>query len=600
MPVLGQAQAPPRYIIKPAVGTGTLGFSGDGGAATAAELSQPYSVVLDASGNLYIADQVNSRVRKVTPDGTITTIAGNGTNGFSGDGKAGTSAELYFPCGVAVDSSGNVYIADTDNHVVRKLATSGTISTFAGINAAGFVGDTGAATSAELNYPVGLALDAAGNLYIADSANNRIRMVATDGTITTFAGDGNPNYAGDGGAATGAELNDPQGVAVDSAGAVYIADTGNHVIRKVSTDGTISTVAGNGAPGYAGDGGPATLASFNYPKSVVVDAGGNLFITDSFNSRIRVVTEDGTVTTVAGNGELSDTGDGGPADSASLRFPSGAAMDAAGDLYIADTQNNRIRLLTPQGDLPSINNGGVIGAAGFGAFSSAAPGSWIEIYGMKLASVTLQWTAADFNGTTAPTSLGGTSVSIGGVPAFVSYVSPAQVNALVPSNAGLGPQDVTVTTAAGTSAPHTLNLYATQPALNAPPSFMIGGRQYAAAVLDDGVSYALPTGAIPNIAAHPAQPGETIVIFGTGFGPVTPSVDAGQIAPQSTALNLQLRMYVGQKPATVTYAGLAPGAVGLYQFNVVVPALADNDAAPVSFTLNGAPGKQTLYIAVKN
>ncbi len=600
-----QAQAPLGYTIATVAGNGTNGYSGDDGPATGAQLFDPYGVVLDKSGNLYIADQLNNRIRKVSPDGTITTVAGKGTTGYSGDGSAATSAELYHPCGLALDSAGNLYIADAASNVIRKLSTSGTITTVAGNQTAGYAGDGGAATSASLYEPLGVAVDAAGNIYIADSFNSRIRMVA-NGTISTLAGNGFTGRSGDGGAATSASLNRPQGVTVDTAGNLYIADTDNHVVRKVAVDGTISTVAGNGTWGYSGDGGPATQAALFYPKSVAVDAAGNLYIVDTFNSRIRVVAADGAITTVAGNGVPGDWGDGGPASSARLKFPSGVALDAAGNLYIADTQSNRIRLLTPlsqpanAGAVPAISRCRVAGAAAFGAFTWVAPGSWIEIYGSNLAANSRGWTAADFNGVKAPTSLDGTRVTIGGQDAFIAYISPTQVNAQLPSNVGAGSQQVTVTTAAGTSAPYTVTVNPAQPGLLPSPSFQIGGKQYVAALLSDGATYVLPPGAIPGAASRPAHPGETIVLYGVGFGPVSPSVDAGEIVRQNNALTMPVQVFFGQMPATVSYAGLAVGAVGLYQFNVVVPNLPPSDAVPVTFTLGGISGGQTLYTAVQN
>ncbi len=606
LPAWCQAQAPLKYTVTTVAGNGTSGYSGDGGAAIAAQLNNPCTVAVDGSGNIYIADQLNNRVRMVAPDGTVSTVAGSGTAGFAGDGSAATSAQLNHPCGVALDSSGNLYIADSANHVIRKRVTSGTLSTVAGNATAGYAGDGAAATDASLNTPIGLAVDATGNLYIADTLNHRVRKLATDGKITTVAGNGFEGRAGDGSAATSASLTGPQAVALDAAGNLYIADTSNAVVRKVAADGTITTVAGTGIKGHSGDGGPATQAALNYPKGLAVDGTGNLYIADSFNSRIRVVAATGVITTVAGNGTFGDSGDGGPATSAQLRFPSGLALDAAGNLHVADSQNSRIRRLTPipreadSGAAPSISPGGVVGAAAFGAFTSVAPGSWIEIYGSNLAASSRGWAAADFIGVKAPASLDGTKVTIGGQAAFVAYVSPTQLNAQLPSNLGAGAHEITVTTAAGTSAPYSITVNPTQPGLYAPPSFRIGDQQYVAALLSDGATFVLPSGAIPEVASRPARPGETIVLYGVGFGPVTPSVDAGEIVRQGNALATPLQIFFGQTPATVAYAGLAPGTVGVYQFNVVVPNVAASHAVPLTFTLGGASGAQTLYTAVQN
>ncbi len=274
-------------IITTFAGTGTAGYSGDGGAATSAELSYPAGVAVDASRNVYIID--DNRIRKVTAaTGIITTIAGNGTAGYSGDGGAATSAELYYSNGVAVDASGTIYIVD--NNRIRKVTSStGIITTIAGNGTAGYTGDKGPATAAELSYPGGVAVDALGNVYIADVANNRIRKItASTGIITTIAGNGALGYSGDGGAATSAELNLPSGVAVDASGNVYIADDSNNVIRKITAGtGIITTIAGYGSPGYAGDGGTATSAQLNDPQEVTVDTLGNVYIADLGNNRIR-------------------------------------------------------------------------------------------------------------------------------------------------------------------------------------------------------------------------------------------------------------------------------------------------------------------------
>ncbi|MBI2889796.1 MAG: hypothetical protein HYY13_03320 [Nitrospirae bacterium] len=329
--------------ISTVAGTGTGGYSGDGGSATSAAINQPWAVALDTAGNIYIADRANHRVRKVTTAGTISTVAGNGTAGFSGDNGAATLANLNTPSGVALDSSGNLYIADQANHRIRKVDTTGLITTFAGTGTAAYSGDGGPATSAEINTPQGLAVDTSGKLYIADTSNYRIRMVNGAGNITTVAGNGSAGYTGDNGPATSATLNNPASVALDTAGNFYIADQSNAVIRKVSSASIITTAAGSGTSGYSGDGGPATSAKLNAPADVAVAPDGTLYIADTSNNRVREVSVGGTIRTAAGTGTAGFSGDGGLPTSAMVNAPRGVATNVSGFLYIADTDNNRIR-----------------------------------------------------------------------------------------------------------------------------------------------------------------------------------------------------------------------------------------------------------------
>jgi uncharacterized protein YjiK len=333
-------------IITTIAGTGTAGYSGDGGSATSARLYYPAGITLDDSGNLYIADDWNQRIRKVDTSGFITTVAGNGSIGYSGDGGQATSAQLATPRGIALDSSGNLFVAVYDSHRIRKVSTSGTITTVAGDGSAGTSGDGGSATSAGLRFPWGVTLDSSGNLYIAQYDSHVIRKVDNSGTITRFAGTSTYGYSGDGGSATSARLNSPRHVAVDSSGNLYIADSGNHRIRKVDTLGIITTVAGNGLEGYSGDGGSAISAQLDHPEGVALDSFGHLYIADSGNHRIRKVNASGIITTVAGTGVAGYSGDGGDAASVQLYGPSHVALDSFGNLYIADNNNHRIRKVT--------------------------------------------------------------------------------------------------------------------------------------------------------------------------------------------------------------------------------------------------------------
>jgi uncharacterized protein (TIGR03437 family) len=348
-------------IITRVAGTGVDGFSGDGGPALAARLNQPSGLAIDASGNLFIADTINRRVRKIGPDGTITTVAGNGGVGYSGDNGPATSAQLYDPNGIALDASGILFIADEYNQRVRKVGPDGIITTVAGNGTAGYSGDGGPATGAQLNDPNGIALDASGILYIADTDNSRIRRVGSDGTITTVAGNGTGGYSGDGGLAAKAQLNGPKGISIDATGNLYIADTNNNRVRKVSTAGAITTVAGNGALGYAGDGGPATSAKMAYPYGVTLDKAGYLYITDQGNQRIRKVTG-GTISTIAG----STFGDGAPAVFGSLNTPNAVAKDKNGNVYVADSFHNSVRKIATDGTIATLAGTGVSGYSGDG------------------------------------------------------------------------------------------------------------------------------------------------------------------------------------------------------------------------------------------
>ncbi len=334
--------------IVTAAGTGTAGDKN--GPATAAELSHPWGIAVDSSGDLFIADADNSVVRElIRATSTVVTVAGNGKAGFKGDGGPATAAELNNPNTVAVDSAGDLFISDANNNRIREVATSGTITTIAGNGTAGFKGDGGSATAAEINSPRGLTVDSAGDVFFADNPNNRIREVEASGTITTVVGDGKAGYKGDGGAATAAELDAPNTIVVDSAGDLFIGDANNNAVREVSgSSGDITTLAGTGKAGNSGDGGPATASKLNGPLGVAVDSAGDVFIADTSNNRVReIVAATGDIITVAGTGTAGDTGDGGDATAAELNAPPRIAIDSAGDLFITDATGNVIREVTP-------------------------------------------------------------------------------------------------------------------------------------------------------------------------------------------------------------------------------------------------------------
>ncbi len=328
--------------ISTIAGTGTAGYSGNGGAATAAKLQRPEDVFIDASNNVYIADGGNSCVRKINSSGIITTVAGTGSSGYSGDGGQATAATFRQITSVILDASGNIYIADMSNHRVRQVNTSGVVNTIAGNGSPGYSGDGGQATAAKLSNPLSMVLDASGNLYIADGGNNVIRKVNTSGIITTIAGGG--GSLGDGGPATAAQFSWPRSLAMDASGNMFIADEYHHRIRIINTSGTINTIAGTGTPGFSGDGGPATAGKINYPTGVDIDASGNIYVADFYNHVVRKINTSGIISTVAGTGGSPGySGDGGPATAAKLNDCAGVMVSSSGNIYAADFQNNAIR-----------------------------------------------------------------------------------------------------------------------------------------------------------------------------------------------------------------------------------------------------------------
>ena len=341
-------------IIATIAGNGTAGYNGDGGQAAAAQLDAPNAIFIASDGSYYISDYINCRIRRIIPSGVISTVAGNGTCGYTGDGAAATSAEVDYPSGLAMDGAENLYIVDGSN-AVRKVNPNGIITTFAGTGTAGFAGDGGLATAAQLSAVKSVAADSLGNIYIADGGNNRIRIVYPSGYIATFAGNGSASYSGDGGLATAAAINYPHGMVADGAGDIYIADRSNQRIRMVNPQGIISTVAGDGTAGYSGDGGSATSATLNYPRGLTIDAANNIFINDAQNDVIRMVDAAGIIQTVAGTGASGYSGDGGSAQVAQLYLynsgsPSlvdlGIAVDGSGNIYIPDADNQRVRKVT--------------------------------------------------------------------------------------------------------------------------------------------------------------------------------------------------------------------------------------------------------------
>jgi sugar lactone lactonase YvrE len=347
IPLISSGAAPSGGTMVTVAGTGAAGFAGEKGSAAQAHLFLPHGIAFDAKDLLNFADALNHRVRRLGPKGKIVTVVGKGGSGpsagdFAGDGGQATGARLNEPLAIAFDAAGDLLLLDSLNNRVRMVDSGGETSTVAGsgpmgAGSGGFAGDNGPAAQALLNQPAGMALDGMNNLYIADSGNHRVREIGSDGVIRTIAGTGDPGASGDGGLATAAHLTTPYGLALDAAGDLYVADLAENVVRKILASGMITTVAGTGTAGFSGDEGLATKAPLNQPRGLALDSAGNLFIADSGNHRVRRVDQDGNITTVAGNGSLVFAGEGGLSTNAGLRGPVDVAVDADGSLFISDT-----------------------------------------------------------------------------------------------------------------------------------------------------------------------------------------------------------------------------------------------------------------------
>jgi uncharacterized protein (TIGR03437 family) len=580
----------PQAVINTVAGNGTLVFSGDGGPATKAGIGIPPDMAVDSAGNLYIADRNNNRIRKVDTSGTISTFAGNGTAGFSGDGGPATSAELFSPTAIAVDGAGNVYIADGGSNGLRKVNTSGIINSVPVISS----------SLSRISSPGGITADSAGNLYISDLNGSAIYKLDKTGTLTTVAG-GAFGFSGDGGAATKAALYFPSGVAVDSSGNIYFADKGNNRVRKVDTKGIITTFAGTGTAGFTGDGGAATSAKLGLNltvafQGVAVDSAGNVYIADPQNNRIRMVNPSGIISTFAGNGTAFATGglgngDGGRPTAASVLQPNSVKVDGAGNVFIADTNHNLIRKITGAvatgGSAPVIS--GVVNGASFQP--GIVANSWVTIQGAGLATKTDDWSNSIVNGT-LPTSLDGVSVSMGGKAAYIYFVSPGQLNVLAP-DVPAGPVSVTVTTASGTSA-----AFASIASAYGPAFFGWPDNQVVATRTD--YSYAVKAATFAGATTVAAKPGDVIVLWATGFGPTNPTIPTGVVVPsdQTYATSSLPSITIDNVSATVYGAALAPGSAGLYQIAIQVPpSLADGDW-PIQALIGGAMSPAGTILSV--
>jgi uncharacterized protein (TIGR03437 family) len=615
-------------------GLSLLGSIGDGGPATSAGLYPPPStfagVAIDGVGNLYIADGGNNRVRKVS-GGIITTFAGGGSGG---DGGQANQAALKLPSGVAVDKAGNVYIADQEAGLVRMVNTSGIISTVAGGGGFTSSGDGGSATKAGFaNGPLTVAVDSLGNLYIAEGAGARVRKVS-GGIISTFAGNGNSGFLGDNGPAVNAEFFGAEGIVADNAGNVYIADYNNFRVRKVDTSGNITTVVGQGQSGLANDGGLPILAELQ-PAGLALDPSGNLYISDYLGDRIRKVTfaetppglsasayslffaaKASSASASSGSQELTISTEGPP-----LNFTVTTATTSGGSAWLAGnarsgttpatmtvtvgalpigTYNGTLTItpttpgyttpitvaivvnitatVPPAPVITDVQNG-----ASFQTGSGYIAGSFATIRGTNLASTTDTWNASITGSGQLPTALDGVTVTFYGSPAYISYISPTQINIVAPADAGYS-SDIVVNNN-GASGGFTAGGGVADPAF-----FSWPGNQVVATHQD--YSYAVAPGTFPTLTTVAAQPGEVIILWGTGFGATTPSTLPGVVVPgdQEYSTSSPVTVTINNIPATVYGAALAPGFVGEYQVAIQVPASLTAGNWPVVATAGGIDG----------
>ena len=719
------------------------GYAGDEGPATSARLHFPIMAKLDSDGALLIADRSNDVIRRVAPSGTITTMAGRVRS------IADTTAlktEISDAADTAIDASGNAYIVDSGNNVIRRIDRQGQSSSIRstlfedlkgiGIDATGTIfvlsgskliqiagGEVNLQSAFDLTLggfltaPSRMAVDAARKrIYFAIPSKHQLsvlNLATTPPSYSNFAGTGTAGFAGDGGAAAAARLNSPQDMAADAAGNVYVADTGNNRLRRISAAGVIDTVAGNGSPSDGSD------VIFGFagrvrPTSVAIDAAGRVVFADVVSVRRFDPTTKGLSTLAAGilsipfpNGSgtsslfAGSTGDGGESLSSPVEA-SWVKTDTVGRVYFG-TYDNRVRYLRPYeitefeivsgdnqaveiskallaplvvraitnlGPIPNLfvsfnvvsgpatlnpltswsnrtdaggqvrvtiqmgstagqarvqagagtktvnftaralpvgasanrpvirSAGGVISAAAFGAGTTIAPGSWIEIYGTNLSTASRSWKDSDFTGARAPVELEGVTVTIAGRNAYVSYISPNQINAQVPDSIGTGPVEVVVSTATnGASDPVKITAAAAAPGLLAPSSFLIAGTQYLVAIHSDG-AFVGPADLIAGAAFRPAKPGDVLVLYGVGFGETNPKVAPGNVVANAAPVS-GVDIAFGTNPAQVLFAGLAPGAIGLYQFNVVVPIGAGTGNVPLRIRLGGAAVNQSFVLTLQ-
>jgi uncharacterized protein (TIGR03437 family) len=538
-------------IIRTVAGDGYLHPIGDAGLAIAAGLYLPSAIALDRTGNLYIADTGTQRIRQIGTDGNIRTLAGNGIPARGTDQMAGPATSLYSPRGVWAEPAGTVLIADTYGHRIRRVGLDGRVATVIGTGIAGLGAENMPWDQAQLSGPRGICADGAGVIFVVDTLNNRVLRAAPGTLIAIAAGNGTRGYAGDGGPARGALLNQPAACAVDPAGNLFIADTGNHRVRKV-TSGWIGTVAGTGTAGSTGDEGPAAAALLDAPAGLAVSSNGDLFIADTGSNRIRQVTSDGVIHALGGLGAPGFGGDGGPALDAQFRAPSGLFLDGAGDLYVADTGNDRVRRMVPLPEAPPPIATAPVSVANAASLrpGPVAPGEVVAIFGTDLGPETGVEGVPDASGRIA-TALAGVEVLFDGVAAPLLYAREDQINAQAPY------------TLAGDTARLEIR-YGGVP---------VAARDVAVAAVSPGVFPAvLNQDGTVNSEASPAPRNTVITLYATGEGLTDGANIAGAPATAPYAVPAKaVGLAIGGMPARIVWNGSAPGMVGVLQVSARVP-----------------------------
>ena len=553
----------PSLVLQTIAGDGSYDFRGDGGSATSARLNGPVAIALAPSGDAYIADQKNCRIRAVNSAGVISTVLGDGTSG-SGSGQ------LSFPGGVALDSSGNLYVSDQNNDRIQELTAAGSAITVAGTGVPGFNGDDLLAAATQLFTPEAMAIASDQTLYFIDAGNGRVRKLNSAGIVTTLA------------------LMQARGVAVDASNNVYMSDGALHRIIRIDTQGRMLVIAGSGTPGFGGDGGPSNSAKLNSPSGIATDVQGNLYVADTGNNLVRMIGTDGIIRTIAGTGAADFDGDGGPALSAKLNAPTGLSVDESGNIWVADTGNNRIRVLSPAPVASQqVEPPGIVNAASF-LPGPVAPGEIVSIFGTGIGPTEGASATLDSSGAVT-TGLGGTTALFGGIAAPLFYSQDSQVNAQVPYEMTPGDTvEVEILYNGQSRGKATVSI-----APAAPGIFTVSaGTGLALAINQDGIF---------NSPADPAAEGSVVTLYATGEGLLQPPLADGQpSAAPFPAPALPVTLSIGGRPAEILFAGEAPGFAGLLQINARVPTgLSSSGSVPVLLRMGTAPSQSGATIAVR-